>query len=264
MHIALKEFFRNKLKEAADFVTERIEVNIPVDDAYEGLINDEQVLSAFRAAAQHMHTSSRHNVVSAWYGKRNVKLMVRLNSTAKYPVFLMTGYNCKVTPESKLGRALALPIQVATQWEELVFITDKFIEMDLEAKVLAYLLPWMRDLLVENDEETMLGGYRKRDMMQIIREIRIIKERKSPDNFPILTQRINDIRRNAKQLWGQYRMLHSTDQREEGKHSVVSVMRDHKLVSEMVVGDMQEIAEKWLNDGVYGKLMRAQYRMAAQ
>ena len=52
--------------------------------------------------------------------------------------------------------------------------------------MLKYLLPWMRDLLVENDEETMLGGYRKRDMMQIIRELRIIKDRKSPDNFPVL------------------------------------------------------------------------------
>jgi hypothetical protein len=194
---------------------------------------------------------------------RDVKLYVRFNSTIKYPVFLMTGYTCKVTPESNLGRALALPIQVATQWEELVFITEKFIEMDLETKVLAYLLPWMRDLLVESNEE-FLGGYRKRDQVQIERDIRIIKDRKSPDNFPVLTQRINDIRRNAKQLWGQYRMLHSTDQREEGKNSVVSVMRDHKLVSAMVVGDMQEIAEKWLNDGVYGDLMRRQIRMAAQ
>jgi hypothetical protein len=263
MHLALKEFFKTKLEGAANFVTERIEVNIPIDDAYEGLINDENILRDFRAAAQHMHQSSRHSVVGAWYGRQDVKLMVRLNSTPKYPVFLMTGYNCKVTPESKLGRALALPVQVATQWEELSFITEKFIGMDLEMKVLAYLLPWMRDLLVESNEGFV--GYRKREQIQIERDIRMIKDRKTPDNFPVLTQRVNDIRRNAKQLWGQYRMLHSTDQRENGKQSVVSVMRDHKLVSAMVVGDMQEIADKWLNDGAFGQLRRAQiYRMAAQ
>ena len=119
-------------------------MNIPIDDAYEGLINDEQVLSDFRRAAQHMRHSSRYGEVGALYGKKEVKLVVRLNSTTKYPMFLMTGYPCKVTPESNLGRALALPVQVATQWEELVFITDKFIEMDLEAKVLAYHRAWMR------------------------------------------------------------------------------------------------------------------------
>jgi hypothetical protein len=260
MHIALKSFLQTKLIEAATFVTERIEVNIPINDAYEGLIGDEQVLSDFCNAAQHMQHSSRHGVVSALYGRRDVKLMVRLNSTPKHPVFLMTGYPCKVTPGSKLGRALALPIQVATQWEELVFITEKFIGMDLEAKVLAYLLPWMRDLLIEHGDGTW--GYRKRDEVQIERDIRIIKDRKSPDNFPVLTQRINDIRRNAKQLWGQYRMLHSTDQREPDQQSVVSVMRDHKLVSEMVVRDMQEIAMQWRADR-YANLP-ARFKVAAQ
>ena len=259
MHIALKEFFKAKLTEAADFVTERIEVSIPVNDAYEGLINDEQVLCDFRRAAQHMYASSRYGEVGALYGKKEVKLVVRFTSTTKYPVFLMIGYPCKITPESNLGRALALPVQVATQWEELVFITEKFIEMDLEAKVMAYLLPWMRDLLIERGDETW--SYRKRDMTQIEREIRIIKDRKSPDNFPVLTQRINDIRRNAKQLWGQYRMLHSTDQREPDQKSVVSVMRDYKLVSEMVERDMQEIAQQWGEDR-YAEFRH--YKVAAQ
>ena len=64
-------------------------MNIPVDDAYEGLINDEQVLAAFRNAAQHMYASSRHGVVNAWYGKQEVKLMVHLRSTTMYQVFLV-------------------------------------------------------------------------------------------------------------------------------------------------------------------------------
>jgi hypothetical protein len=243
MHDALKSFFRGKLTEAADFVTERIDMNISTDDAYEGLISGEDILQDFRNATQHMRPRGRHEVVDAWYDIREIKLYVRLNSTPKYPTFLMTGYPRKITHESKLGRALALPLQVATQWQELEMVTDKFFKMGLTTQQEVFLLPWIRDLLVER--EPMFDAYRKIDVTRILRDIRIIKDRKSPDSFPAITQRINAIRRNAKQLWGQYHMLNSTDQRDLNANAVISVVRDAKLVSEIVRQELDEIATQW-------------------
>jgi hypothetical protein len=142
-----------------------------------------------------------------------------------------------------LGRALALPLQVATQWQELEMVTDKFFKMGLTTQQEVFLLPWIRDLLVER--EPMFDAYRKIDVTRILRDIRIIKDRKSPDSFPAITQRINAIRRNAKQLWGQYHMLNSTDQRDLNANAVISVVRDAKLVSEIVRQELDEIATQW-------------------
>ena len=252
MHDALKSFFRSKLTEAADFVTERIEMNISIDDAYEGLISDESILQDFRNAMRHTRPGGRHEVVDAWYDIREIKLYVRFNSTPKYPTFLMTGYPRKITHESKLGRALMLPLQVATQWQELEMVTDKFFKMGLTTQQEVFLLPWIRDLLVEH--EPTFDTYRKNDMTKILRDIRIIKDRKSPDIFPTITQRINNIRRNAKQLWGQYRMLNSTDQRDLNHNTVISVVRNDKLVSEIVRQELSEIAAQWGNDFIAARL----------
>lgn len=249
MHTILKEYVDKQLDEASGFVLKYLPINLTTNQIYESLIEEPHVIKAFAEATQYLPTASMHKRVDAMYGDTNLKLLLRFQPTEKYNVFLMPKYDLKINSQSELGKALALPVKLATDWEMLSKVWSRMAGQVGDVGMLALLFPWLQEIFIGFDPaKTDKWPKIKSEQEKILREVRKIMAGRVPNRFPRLTARLNEVCRSGRTLLSQYRMLEATFNIESLTSSPVSIERMGLSLPEWLNQHMDEVLQDWAEE----------------
>ena len=149
MHTTLYEYIVTEMTTATDFVCRNMPVNVGAEQAYEDLLCNAEMATAFKNAVKYLQPSMLHKRVTVSLNNKLLTLNLRLPTTEKYPMYLMPFSTAMPTlaPESKLAQALSTPIRVATHWMALKKAFHYLNANDFEPEVMALLFPWIVGLV---------------------------------------------------------------------------------------------------------------------
>lgn len=247
MHDNLKQLIRNQIITATDFTCGHMPVDLPEEQIYEdlfgGIVGGEIILRAFRAAGRHLQPASLIKRASVVANGQMIVCNLRLASTDKDNHYFVPIAGFAITPESKLARALTLPLQVARQWAMLRQAFDRLADV-ADTMQIAMLMPWLRDMVDERTIEQLC--LRKIEQRKVERDVKVITCGDVPNRFPRLTSELNKVCLSGKALFTQYRLL--TDASNEGKLTVppIAVMQTESLLPKWFVAHMIEVLGDWV------------------
>ena len=189
------------------------------------------------------------------YGRTRIPIGVRMSSTERYRQHLMPpAVRMHIDPHSDLGQALAPSLQLTTQWNELLYTCTQMSTMAISASQFAFLMPWARDVMVESRwrerpetfaEHFISGKANKLDIKQATRDIEHIVEARTPDEFPRLTRRVNDVCMSGNHLLTHYRLLRDIDGK-AAEMPAIRIMRGEMQPDQTLVDEMIAIRTAWL------------------
>lgn len=208
MHELIKHEIMDQLATASGYVSANMPVTLSTDEVYEALVGEEHVLKLFHDASQYLPVADLSKHVDIKFDGMNIQAFIRLDTTKKWRHFLMPCYTPKINSESKLGQQLAVPVKVMTEWRDLRYLTQRIMNTYEDARLTSFFMPWLKTLDLAHVLGRVDGGKTEKRIAE--REIRIIKERPVPPNFPSLTAPINDLCKAGNRLFGQYRMLQAS------------------------------------------------------
>jgi hypothetical protein len=242
MQPKLKEAIKSMIDSASGFVLNHTGCTLSDEQVYEELIGEPHVLAAFRNAVQYLPKADFAKYVDIDYAGREVRVCLRFNASARYPTYFIPTYKLRVNEGTKLYDELTLGVQLATDWQKLYYVTQRILNELDNAEIASFLLPWLRYLDLDCTAE------KKADQRFIDREIKIIKSRPFPRQFPALTRDITAICNSGKQLFSQMRMLQSgvgEDAWTAMPRMPISVCRSVEMVPEWVSQQMETIMLDW-------------------
>jgi hypothetical protein len=248
MNPIVKQFILGQIDNAAQYVCANMPIDITSDEAYETLIGEAHVLDLFAKAAKYMAPADCIKYMPVEYCGQELRLLLRFKPTPKYNSYLWPIYPLQVNSESKLGRELALGVQVMTDWAKLRYVTAYVMNTWERADIASFFCSWLRSM--DFDSINASGNLKAANLKSVMREIKIIKDRKLPSCFPSLTQGVRDICLSGNRLFGQYRMIHSTTDNtrfRENEAIPVSVARPQEIkMDEWLTTELEEIRSDWM------------------
>lgn len=248
MHTALISYFRQTLSVACSEVIDQMHLGMSDDDVYEAAVGNEEVLRDFRAAVRHMipsYTSQDHAIC---LNGEALVVRFRMAATEKYPVRLLSLDVGNITPESKLGQALAEQISVAKAWWELEYVTERILSWETPVEVQAFLLPWLAMLAKDCPYHNDIGRVgSKAEQLQVKRELARIAKGVIPKDYPTRSKALTAICRSGNMLFGQREILRSAPDRQRRASLVI---RNHHFSSEVMQADIAECMSSWINDQI--------------
>lgn len=260
MNRHLITYIDTKIEAASRFITNYMPIDINTDDAYEALLECSSVFSeatkdhmiqAFKDAVQYLPPqASHHKRFHIALNNRTVVIVVRLNSTERWPVFLFPAGGLAVTPESKLAQLLETPARVATEWAQLSFMWNILHndDMGLSNPQLAFLMPWIREVLADFDTTQLPVDVKQAERKVIDREVATIMGDTNVPFYPRLSKALTMLARSGKKLFSQYRLLEATYNEHLLERSIITVEPSSTLLEAWVNEHMQETIAEWRND----------------
>ena len=259
MNKHLIAYIDTKIEAASRFITNYMPVDIDTDDAYEALLECSTVFSeatkdhmvqAFKDAVQYLPPSAQHKRLNINLVKRTITIVVRLNSTSKWPMFLFPSGGLGVTHESKLAQLLQTPVRVAMEWEHLRFMWDTLHSdnMNLSNQQLAHLMPWIREVLADFDTTQLPTEMKQAERKLIDREVATIMRDWNVAFYPRLSKALTTLARSGRALFAQYRLLEATYNENTLDRSIITVEPSSSLIEEWVHEHMKETIVEWQND----------------
>ena len=234
MHRGLGELVNKRIAEASSFVTQHMPIHLTADEIYEDLVGEPHILEAFRNAMRYLPPTRLSRFTEVQCGEFSVQVSLKLEPTDKYPVFLWPKYDLRITPESELGQSMLLSIQVLNEWSMLKAAWERLLPAVPDARVLGFLFPWLREIMLDVDFNIMESPPRlKSEREQIEREVRAIQRRMPPSHFPRLSADLNKVCQSGKRLFGQYRMLEAAT-------------KDNLVRPQLRVSSVQNLNPAWL------------------
>jgi hypothetical protein len=249
MHNVLTQFISERIHGASTFVLNNMPCSLSSDEVYEGLVGDANMLADFDNATRHLRPASMARPVIITTTADNgetlqTQVIVRLTPTSKHRAFLMPE-NIIITRESDLGRMLALPLRVAQDWKMLTRVWNTLHNTcEDDPMMLAFLFPWIRQLIADFPGERVIVELRRSEMATIAREVKQIMSNKLPRDFPRLTRELNALCQSGKRLFAQYNMIEATAQKAQG-------MNDYPVIRVDAAGPMPatgiDLVPAWVN-----------------
>lgn len=243
MQTKIKEAIKNHIDAASTFVLNHMGCSMSDEEVYEELIGEPHVLEAFRNCVQYLPKADFAKYVDVDYDGKTVRVGLRFNASKRYPVYFLPVYSLRVTPSSKLYHELKLGVQLATEWQTLWYVTNRILNDVDSAEIASFLLPWMRYL-----DLSSITAEKRGDQRFIDRELKIIKSRPMPHQFPAMTGDITDICNSGKRLFSQMRMLESgigADAWTTMPRVPIAVGRSAEMVPDWVKQQMDSIVLDW-------------------
>lgn len=276
MNKHLVDFINNKIEAASRFITNYMPADIDTDAAYEAMLAcntthayTSEVITAFQAVAKYLPEASQHKRFTLTLNDRPTTVVVRLNPTERWPMFLFPDGELVVTPESKLAELMAIPVRVATEWESLRWVWSEFVkdEVELNPYTLAYLMPWIREVLADFDttrlpvDTSIQKDVKQAERKAIDKEIATIMRDWNVAFFPRMSKSLSAIARSGQTLFAQYRLLEASYSKLSDP--VITVLPTPSLVPAWAREHMDETLQEWENDK-RERLHRELYAAAAK
>jgi hypothetical protein len=255
----LVAYIDTKIEAASRFITNFMPVDTDTDTTYEALLEcstsffeatKDHMVQAFKDAVQYLPPSAQHKRLNINLDARTISIVVRLNPTEKWPVFLFPTGELVITPESKLAKILEIPVRVAMEWEQLNYMWTNLHsdDMGLDNPQLAYLMPWIREVLADFDTTQLPVDVKQAERKAIDREVATIMRDTTVPFYPRLSKALTTLARSGKMLFSQYRLLEATYNERTLERSLITVEPTPNLLEVWVHEHMRETISEWHND----------------
>jgi hypothetical protein len=256
-----------KLAEASRFVNTYMPIDVTVDSAYEAMlacsaINTTPMIAAFKEAVKYLAPGANYKRFNFSLGDgRLASIQARFQPTTAWPAFLIPAGNLVIDPESKFAALLDTPIRVATEWESLAFVWQELRSpaFNLDNAQLAYLMPWIREVLADFDITQLPINVPQAERKIIMRELTTIMRDTNVLFFPRMSKQLTAVARSGRALFGQYRMLEAAYTRDTLAQSVITVEGTPSLLEPWLKEHMAEMCDEWQHD----KAERAKRKLEA-
>jgi hypothetical protein len=120
--------------------------------------------------------------------------------------------------------------------------------MGLDCPTLAYLMPWLREVLADFDQTMLPVEASQAERKAIDKEVATIMRDANVLLFPRMSKQFSAIARSGRALFGQYRMLEAAYARETLAQSVITVERTPSLLEPWLKEHMAEMRDEWQDD----------------
>ena len=251
MHTTLFDHINGAMREASTYVLRFMPINLTPAQVYEGLLQDQAMAQAFKAAVKYLTPSSLNRRINVTVGGAATSLNLRLPSTEQYPFYLMPASTAatKITPESELGQALAIPLQVARDWESLSWVFNRM-TTEVDVRALAVLFPWIVDLVEQWERDnprptTMRPVKPSKTRLEVERDIRLIAGGRVPGRFPRLTSDLSTLCKSGRTLFSQYRMIEASYRAGDLSMPFVTVERSVAIMPAWVPEHLDMVLADW-------------------
>lgn len=241
----LRSYITKRLEGAAEYVTRNMPINASTDAIYEGIIGEPHVLEAFRNAVQYLPPAAFERRVNVVYKVHLLSLRLNLPPTDKYPVFLMPKHDLKINSESEFGRALALPLKVAVEWEMLKMVWDRLGKNIDNCYALAITFPWLSPLLTGFEIGHLDNVRMMSERDEIKRQVNAIHSGKVPSMMPGLTTWVNTVCKSGRELMSQFRMIEAAVRIDRNVTPRVQIVNMSALLPVRFPNELNEVVEEW-------------------
>ena len=247
MHTTLASHIELQIRIASEFVIRYMPIGLEPEVIYEELIGNEEMAQAFANAAKYLPPvamSKRMSIIIDDWGMQSVN--VKLPPCDKYPTYLWPQQSTNwpmLTRQSRLHRALALPLRVTRDWR-MLHETFSRMEAQMPPQALACIMPWIRQLVAEWEAENPRPVMTKPSKMrrELNRDVDAILDGRAPKRFPRLTEQLNTVCLSGKALFSQYRMLTATNTNPSPSMVIVEAPR---TLPDWLITHTQDVLEDW-------------------
>ena len=255
MNTTLFDYINGAMLEASTYVLRFMPINLTPAQVYEGLLQDQAMAQAFKAAVKYLTPSSLNRRINVTVGGAATSLNLRLPSTEQYPFYLMPASTAatKITPESELGQALAIPLQVARDWESLSWVFSRMATEVEDVRALAVLFPWIVDLVEQWERDnprphTMRPTKPSKARLEIEKDIKLITSGRVPGRFPRLTSDLSTLCKSGRTLFSQYRMIEASYRAGDLSMPFATVERSVAIMPAWVPEHLDMVLADWRDD----------------